>query len=136
MPQTVATFDPEKMQIVIGTVPMSGFASGTFVTVEQDGNSFNTKVGADGDVARAKIVGRPGTMKLTLMATSISNAILTALHAAEGVFPISIKDGSNTVFAAEAWIEKPASFERGDEIADTEWTFKLAKVTLVLDGNP
>lgn len=132
----IATYDPTKMMVVIGAVPASGFADGTFVSVSQDGESFTKKVGADGEVARARMANRSGTMTLTLMSTSVTNAALTAFHTAETIFPVQIKDGSNVVFGAQCWVEKPPTLERGTEVGDAEWTIAIAKVEWALDGNP
>lgn len=136
MPGSVATYNPEKCQIVLGAAPVTGFADGSFVTVEQDEDSWSLKAGADGEVARSKRVARTGTMTLTLLATSISNAILTALHEATDPFPVLIKEGGTVIFAADGWVQKPAAFERGTDVSDTEWTIRLAHVDLSHAGNP
>lgn len=136
MDPTIRTYDPQKCQIILGTSPVSGFADGSFVTVEQDGESFVDKAGADGEVARARKADRRGTMKLTLLATSIFNVIMTALHAVETPFPVLIKEGGTTVFSTKGWVQKPAAFERGAEISDAEWTVRLARVEFIHGGNP
>ncbi len=136
MSTPVATYDPSATQIILGATPMSGFADGTFVSVEQDEDSFSTKTGADGEVARAKRVGRTGTMKLTLLATSIMNAVLSAYNAADTVFPVLVKEGASIVFASDGWVQKPAAFERGTDVADCEWTIRLKNVAITHGGNP
>lgn len=133
---TTHTYDPQKCMIIIGAAPASGFADGTFVTVEQDEASWSKKVGADGEVTRTRRAQRSATMALTLMATSTFNAILTALHDADAIFPVLIKDGANIIAGGEAWVEKPPAFERGVEAADAEWTLALAKWVPVFGGNP
>jgi len=133
---TTREYDPQKVQIILGAAPITGFAAGTYVSIEQDEASFETVVGADGEVARARRAARTGTMTLTLMHTSIANAILTGLHASDVIFPVLVKDGANVVVSGEAWVEMPAAFERGVEVGDSEWTIKLAKVSFALLGNP
>lgn len=136
MPAPISTYDPANVQVIIDAVPVSGFADGTFVSVSQDNESFTKKVGADGEVARARMSNRSGTLTLTLMATSVANAALTALHLAETIFSISIIDGGNEVFGAQCWVEKPPTVDRGTEISDSEWTIAIAQVVFGLEGNP
>ncbi len=131
-----STYDPQRVLIILGAAPVSGFADGTYVTIEQDGESFTKKVGADGEVARTRMASRMATMALTLMATSTFNAILSALHAADAIFPVLVKDGANIISSAEGWVEKPPAFERGTEVGDAQWTIALAKWVPVFGGNP
>lgn len=133
---TTRTYDPQKVQVILGAAPVSGFADGTFITIEQDDASWMKKAGADGEVVRTRKASRMATMTLTLLATSTFNAILTALHASDAIFPVLVKDGATIIPAGEAWVEKPPAFERGAEAADAEWVIALAKWTPVFGGNP
>lgn len=131
----VATFDPERCTIALGPSQITGFAPGTFVTVEQTDPSFVVRAGADGEVARARKPARVATMTLTLMSTALANAVLSALAESEEIFSVLIKEGNTAVFGAQAWVEKPANFERGDEVTDTEWSITIAHVKLEHGGN-
>lgn len=130
------TYDPGKLQLILGAAPITGFADGTFLTVEQDEDSFAVRTGADGEVTRTRMASRTATMTIVLLATSLSNAILTGLAETEVIFPVLIKDGANVVSAGEGWVQKPPTVERGVEAADSEWVVRLAKWTPVLAGNP
>ena len=134
MADNVKEYSPDECKVVVGSATIGGYADGTFISVEQAGNSFERKVGADGEVVRVKKLDRSGTMKLTLLHTSLSNAALTALHESEAIFPVQIKEGDNVVFGAQCWIEKPAAFERGTDAGDAEWTLAIGKVSLNLGG--
>lgn len=136
------TYDPSQVQVIIGGNIMSGYADGTFISVERDENSFTKHVGTDGDVSRSKTSNKSGTMTLTLAQTSLSNDILSALHLADelsnnGVVPVMIKDNSGTtlLFAGESWIQKPANTEFSNEITDREWIMDLAIVEMLVGGN-
>jgi hypothetical protein len=133
---TTHTYDPQKCLLILGAAAVSGFADGTFVTVEQDEDSWTTRTGADGEVTRTRMAARTATMSLTLMATAVFNAILTGLHATDVIFPVLIKEGANIIAAGEAWVQKPPAFERGVEAADAEWTIRIAKWNPVFGGNP
>lgn len=132
----VATYDPQKTQVILGAAPVSGFADGTFISIEQDDESFTLRKGADGEVARARQSARSATLTLTLMSTSTFNAILSAFHATDVIFPVLVKEGASIVAAGEAWIEMPAAFERGTDVGDAEWTIRIAKANFVHGGNP
>ena len=134
---SVKEYDPQKVQVIIGAAPASGFAPGTFITVEQDEDNFVTRVGADSEVTRTRLSGRTATMTLTLLATSVFNAVLSGLEQTEVIFPILLKDGATIISGGEAWVQKPPGFERsGDDSSDTEWLIKIAKWSPVFGGNP
>lgn len=126
--EKVASYDPSEDQIMWGSVPLSGWASGSYVTIQQDGESFSKKQGADGEVVRMKRVGRMGTAKLTFLSSSLSNDVLNASHATGEIVPFMVRRGNTVVYAAKAWVEKPADIELSDEASDREWTIALAKI--------
>src|SRR5512136_789726 len=93
----VRTFDPKQCLVVIGGVPMGGFADGTFVSVERTSDTFTKVSGADGIVSRSKTKDRSGTLTLTLAQTSPSNDVLTGFAVKDelsnsGIVPVLIKD--------------------------------------------
>ena len=49
---TVKTYDPKQVVITFGVIPISGYADGTFVSVNRSGDAFTKKKGAAGDVER------------------------------------------------------------------------------------
>lgn len=136
MPSPIATYDPTKMQVIIGANPASGFTDGTFISVSQDNDSYAKRTGADGEVARSKMANRGATMTLTLLSTSLTNAALSAYHLAGTIFPVTIKDGSNVVFGAQCWVQRPPNVDRGTDVSDSEWTIAIAEWTPSLGGNP
>ena len=133
----VKTYDPKKVILLMGGVRLSGFADGTFVEVTRDEDSFTKKVGADGETARARSNNKGGSIKITLLQTSPSNAVLSAYLAAdestnEGVKPVTVKDLSqvNTFFSASGWIKKPADAKYSKEIETREWTIDVANLEM------
>lgn len=131
----VASYSPDRCTIALGAAVASGFAPGTFVRVERTNPDFVVREGSDGEIARAERVAKVGTMTLTLMSTSLFNAVLRAYAAAKQIFPVLIKEGNTVVFGAQAWVEMQAPFERGDEVTDTEWVLTIAHVDLGHGGN-
>jgi hypothetical protein len=121
---------------------MSGFADGTFVSVERSTDSFTKVSGADGIVSRAKTNDRSGSLKFTVAQTSPSNDILSAFALADeinnkGVVPVLIKDnsGRSVYISAFGWVKKPPTSEFGKDISSREWDLDLADLDVFLGGN-
>lgn len=138
----VDTYSPKKVSLTVGSVLISGYMEGTFITVERDADSFTKLVGADGEVARSASVDKSGTITVTLMQTSDSNDLLSALAFADeatftGKFPVMVKDANGTSkhISDTAWLVKPAMKEYGQEITGVEWTIQCANLTTHIGGN-
>ena len=58
---------------------MSGFADGTFLTVDRDDDQWAKVTGADGTSTRIKSNNRSGNMTLTLKQSSPSNDVLSRI---------------------------------------------------------
>lgn len=136
------TYDPAQITVAIGGAIMSGYTDGTFVEIARNDVSWNTVVGADGIVSRAKSNDRSGTLTLTLKQTSPSNDVLSALLIADeltnrGVFPVLVKDlsGTSIFFSAQAYITTYASATYGKDIQDRTWTITLADVDMLVGSN-
>jgi len=138
----VRTFDPAQVVILLGGAPMSGYADGTFITIERETDTFQKESGADGVISRIKMNDKSTLVTLTLSQTSPSNNALSILHNTDeltglGVVPLVIKDlsGTSTYFSGNAWIKKPASFVGGKEFNDREWTIDCAETEFFTGGN-
>lgn len=129
----VKTYDPRRVIITIGGVPMMGFADGTFIAIERDQDAFSKVTGADGETARSKSNNRAGSIALTLMQTSISNDVLESFAARDelagaGIVPILVKDlnGGSVFFSATGWVRKRPGAEYSKEIGNRQWVFDCA----------
>ncbi|RDB37406.1 MAG: DUF3277 family protein [Spirobacillus cienkowskii] len=138
----IATYSPKDVLVVVGIVPMTGFADGSFVDVEFNEEAFKQYVGSDGEHARTKNANESGKITIKLSQTSPCNDILSVIHIADketgnGIVPISIKDnyGTSLVFAAECYIEKAPKLGYGKEIETREWVFYAAKIKMHVGGN-
>jgi hypothetical protein len=139
----VSTYDPKQVILTVGGVPITGFADGTFITVERSNDSFTKSSGADGIVTRVKQNDKSGTITCTLAQTSPSNDILSAQAVLDeqsnaGVVPVQCKDnsGRTVLFSAFAWIRKPPSVEFGKEVSNREWPMDAADLDINVAGNP
>jgi hypothetical protein len=125
----VSTYDPKKVIITIGGVPIGGYADGTFIQIDPNGDTWTKKVGADGEVARALSNDNTHTIQITLMQTSLSNAYLRTIMNADkltglGMLPLSFTD-LNTMevhFWPQAWVSTTPSIGRAKETTDMQWT--------------
>jgi hypothetical protein len=142
----MATFvyDPNEVDIIFGGFPLSGFADGEFVTIEEDSNAFNDVVGTDGQVTRSKSNDRRATVTVKLMQSSPSNGVLSSLHQTDknspngaGIATLEIKDKSGTSLhrAREAWIQKSPDVSYDREPTSREWPIRCASLQNFVGSN-
>lgn len=140
------TYSADEVSLsVAGYTIDSGFADGEFVNIEMASDDFTDKVGADGEVARAKTNDRRATIKIKLLQTSQGNDLLSALRtldinapngAGVGAFLLRDRSGLLVAQADKCWISKPPAIGRGREIGECEWTLRASSMNLVVGGNP
>jgi len=138
----VKTYDPKKVILTVGGIPIGGYADGTFIQFEYDEDAFSKVTGADGITSRSKTNNYGGMLTVTLAQTSLSNNVLSALVIADrlsnsGIVPVIAKEigGTTIVFSANGWVRKQANLEYSKEITDREWVLDLVDVDVVIGGN-
>ena len=77
-----ANYDPKDIEVIVSGSILGGFAEAK-VTVKRDADIATDEVGANGDVARAINNDKRGEITITLLQTSKSNLILSALAKAD-----------------------------------------------------
>jgi hypothetical protein len=137
--------DPKRYVVVFGGHQVQGYASGTFVQVARESDSFSDEVGAGGDVVRSRTHDKRGSVTITLQAASPSNDVLSAFVIADelgvtvnaGVKPLLVKDlnGTTVATAAEAWVQKPAEIEGAAEHTNREWVIRCAQLNINVGGS-
>ena len=140
---SVKTYDPKLVIITLGGIPISGYAEGTFVSVKPSSDRFTRKVGADGEVARARSADHTHEITITLQQVSPSNTYLSSVLALDtlangGVLPLQIIDlsGETLMFWDSAWIKVPPSADFAKESGDRAWVLDTAQiVTEAIGGN-
>ncbi len=138
----VHTYDPNKVTVIVGGFPMTGYADGTFVEIEPMGDNATSQSGADGEVARAMGTDQRHSVKITLQQTSASNDILSSLRNLDRVsgggamFPVAITDLSGrTLFgASQGWIAKMPNMGFGKELTNREWMLHTGVPTVLHVG--
>lgn len=130
MVNRVNTYDPKKVIVTFGGVPLSGFTDGTFVQIDPNTEGWTKSVGADGEVVRSFSNDNTHTVQITLQQTSASNDYLSTIHNTDkmtgnGVLPLTITDlnGTTLHFWAEAWISTDPSWGFGNDVTERQWTF-------------
>lgn len=110
-------------------------------TIEFDSEGYQDQVGADGRVVRYKSNDQRATITFSLMATSPSNKLLSAMYNADlkspnglGVGPLLIRDTRGvTVFAGtQAWIQKMPKSTLGQKLGNRDWKIRVAKLEAVV----
>ncbi len=140
----VSTYNPASVLVIIGGVPVSGYADGTFIEISALSDGVTSVAGADGEIARAIGTDNRHSVNLTLLQTSSSNDVLSSLHALDrkssgGVMqPVLVQDLSGrTLFAAsKAWIKKSANVSFGKTVEGRQWMMETGEpTTYVIGGN-
>lgn len=88
----IASYDPKKVNVIVGGRVITGFASDGVVTLTKSEDSVIPSVGAKGDVAYSENANESGNVALTLMSTSSSLAYLRGLEAKRKAVNVSISD--------------------------------------------
>ena len=146
VPSNVKVYSADEVSITLAGIPIdSGFADGDFVSIEPASDDFTDKIGAEGEVARAKTNDHRATIKIKLMQTSSGHALLSVLRqvdinnpngAGVGAFLVRDRGGSLVAHAEHAWIQKPPSPGLGREVGEWEWTLRAADMDLQFPGSP
>ena len=90
----VTTYDPKKVNVIVGGRVITGFASDGVVTLAKSEDSVTPSVGAKGDVTYSENANESGTVSLTLMSTS-SLSYLRDLEAKRRAVNVSITDAND-----------------------------------------
>jgi hypothetical protein len=138
----VSTYDPKQVAIIFGGFSLSGFADGSFVTVERNEDAFTLQMGTDGEGTRSKSNNKSGRVTVRLMQSSESNAILSGIAKSDelsnsGVQPLMVKDnsGASLYVAEQSWIVKMPSAEYDREASEREWIIETDSLQMFEGGN-
>ncbi|WP_313378005.1 phage structural protein [Achromobacter insolitus] len=140
---SVKTYDPGQIKVVVGAVALSGYAEDTFVTVVEIGEGISSVSGADGEVARSMSRDSRLRITVTLLQTSNSNALLTALHQTDkstngqGIVPVAVTDlrGKSLHASDAAWVVKMPDAGYAAKSGTREWVIETGPAINVVGGN-
>ena len=138
---SLQTYDPKEVIVSVNGQLITGF-SDEVVTVLRAEDSVRDEVGADGEVVRILQNDRRGEIRISLLPTSASNLVLSALQNADevtggSVFPILVQDnrGNDLHAAGEAWIMKPPDAQYNKNAPARVWIIRAADLRMVHGGH-
>ena len=136
------TYSSKEVSILAGTAEIKGYGDGDFVSIEMVEDAFTVISGADGEATWSQNPSTLSTVTITLMSSSPSNDVLSALHITDrstglGTFPLFIKDNSGRdLFVSDAArITKMPTITKGKEVGSREWTISCANSVMFAGGN-
>lgn len=125
---TLLTYAPDAVIVSAGGVVLDGFADGTHVNIELDGDGTQVRRGNDGSVARSMSASRTVTITLMVWQGSQANRVLNGLWVADqvtkqGVFPILIENltGDELFASSQTWVIKPAAQGLAQNVETRDW---------------
>ncbi|NRA93811.1 MAG: DUF3277 family protein [Psychroserpens sp.] len=135
------TYSFKHTNVIAGSFKMGGFGEEGGVTITRDETDFNKTIGADGRPSRSYIASTAGTVAITLMQTSESNAVLSQLLATDtrtlkGQVPLVVQDtlGGSVYTSTDAWLQGPPEVSLNKGIEEYTWTFDCADLAMYVAG--
>jgi len=135
-------YNPKEVSMIVAGNIVTGYADGTYLSVERNNPSFNLQIGSDGEAVRAKSNDKSGRITITLQSGSPMNDILSGLWKADelnsgGVFTVLVKDnnGASLHSAETAWIVQVANAEYTREASSREWIIETDNLESLVGGN-
>lgn len=137
----VRNYDPKAVTQIIAGQILTGYAEGSFISVERNEDSANLSIGSQGAGTRTVSNNRSGRVTITLQQTSPSNGVLDAQRIATelsgaGIFSMLGKDSDSgdTWAGATTWVVKPATMEFSNEASNREWILETDELILSVLG--
>lgn len=128
----IASYDAKNVSVTVGGTYITGFAESTFVEAEKTEDTFQTSVGAQGDVGVSEINNPIGTLTLTLQQTSPSLAYLNRLAASKqmvSAWVISNNQVKEKIGGTQARVRKAAPSSFSNEIESRAFEIEVFDFT-------
>ncbi len=119
-------FDPTKVPVIIGGVPIKGWADGDMCIAEYDAVQTTKHVGTGGEGRLVDSKDRSGKFTARVADYAAVNLALSAIDAANLPVPIIVNDKTSVAdlfFTSAAKLEKTPALKKGAEPAMNEWVF-------------
>lgn len=126
----ITQYDPTKVSIIFGGVPLRGFADGDMVTIEYTNDNRSVHVGTQGEGRHVKSNDLSGIATVRLADYSPSNDALMLIHRADTPLPFIVADKSTNAglfFAASAMVQKVPNMVKSNEASMNEWVIQFVK---------
>ena len=137
------SYSPDSTVFIIAGVICQGYASGSFIKVKRNKETYSQKVGGHGDVVDVRSMDKTGTITITLLAASNTNDALSALLSADELapygtmnIPLMIKDNNGTtIVAGNGRIKGWPEVEVSDDEPHREWVFLVQNLQFFVGGH-
>lgn len=138
----LGSYDPTQVNIVFAGVIIDGFAPDTFVKATRNEDTWTFQPSNSGGGGRSRNPNKSGRFEFTLHAASPSNGYLSTIArtdelTATGIGECQVKDRTSLnskCFAQQAWVIKPADFERQKELGAITWIIETPEISIDHDG--
>lgn len=140
-------YDCDNVSVVVCDIPITeGLGEDEFLKITPVGPAFGSTIGANGEVCRHATHERRYKVELTLLASSIHNAQLSALHAVDsgtpggsgvGAFLAKDNNGASLHAGGQGWIEEAPEVVYMKAIGQRVWKFEVVAdpQTMISGGN-
>ena len=136
-------YNAKDVTVTIGGRLITGFGEDAMVAIARDNDSFEDKIGVDGNVSVSHSNDKRGNITLTLMDTSADNSYLSGLlNGSERArtlqtFAVTVLDNkTGDIYECPiAWVKRPADSEKGREVSEKEWMIRCENLTMIEGGS-
>mgnify|MGYP001559136436 FL=1 len=135
----MATYDPTRVHLIYGILPITGFAEGSMITLSPQGDGVRAVTGTAGETAFIETPNRQHEVTFRLFETAPSNVALMLLFQAGNVpVPLAINSMSTgaTMLAAAAKLERIPGTTYDKDVPVREWKLVIPKLETVFIPAP
>ena len=136
-----STINPAEFPFVFGDHLVGGYTKGTQIGIVYNQDAFTPFKGNEGEGARVMSNDKSAIITLTLQQNSLSNKVLSDIHAADlrtgsEVKDVSFRDirGTTEGSGTGAYIMKYADVTVADTVTDRSWRIYVDEYTGVVGG--
>lgn len=135
----MTTYDPTRVSLIWGILPITGFADGTMIQVSPQGDGVRAVTGTAGETAFIETPNRQHEVMFRLFETAPSNVALTLLFEAGNVpAPMaiaSLSTGAATA-AGAAKLERIPGTTYDNNVPVREWKLIVPKLATAMTPAP
>ena len=136
------TYDAKGCSITFGGIIVTDFADGDFISVTGMADNFEGVTGADGSENRINKNMTGCDVTVTVSQTSITNDLLSTVHAADkltntGIKAFQFKDinGTSIVSSGQAYIKGYADLTDGNSLGTRAWNIRCPQAVVNVGSN-
>ena len=135
-------YDPKEITIIVGGIPITGYASDTFINITNEADDWGDYRRADGGTTPVRMNDDRATITITLAMNSPSNTDLDGLRKKDlstkrgAPFDILVRNLLNgqEYYAEYAWVMKPPDAEFGNQVTTRPWAIRVSDLARIDAG--